>query len=514
MDGHFKQRIKSLIAVIIIISTLVILKNTINSNKSIASIKTETNTSSMLEVKAGSKIYETNNESTDRSLVSEVDNKQTKQFVEIKTEDTKPPDNLKNLDTKMLEDNIVINLSKPNDNGNDYEYTVENEDKTEILNFHAESGFYGYSYKVSNNPEDEADITANKLDESPIFIQNIDWTKDYYLHIRTFDNNLNYSESKTFKIHLPSNGVNVEYIDFNSNKTLAIPEKVSGMINDKYNVKNLNKDISGYTLVKTTENLEGLLQKETITVKYKYAKNANLSIKYIDKLTGKELISSTNLLGYEGKNIKLEPKDIKGYICETQLGNITMKGENQEISLLYNKLGNVVVSYIDEDTGLKLCNDEEKTYSYGNEYYTSSKEFTNYELTRASDNVNGVVDEDVKHVYYYYKPKFKVSIKYVDIDTNAVIGYDEIVTDKGSRIKIKLKEIEGYRLIKDINNPSDDENSSIIDEIINSISSEEELEESNLSDSLTTNERDNVSEEYEIVMNCDNSEYIIYYKKF
>ena len=238
-----------------------------------------------------------------------------------------------------------------------------------------------------------------------------------------------------------------------------------------------------------------------------------MSIKYIDKLTGSELIPSTDVLGYEGKNIKLEPKNIKGYICETKLGNVTMNGANQEISLIYNKLGNVIVSYIDETTGLKLCEDETSTYSYGNEYATLSKDFKNYEFSRTSDNVKGVVETDVIHVYYYYKPKFKVSIKYVDIDTNAVIGYDEIVTDKGSSVKIKLKEIEGYTLIKNINNPSDDENSSIIDEIINSISSEEELEESNLSNSLTTNEKDNITEEYEIVMNCDNSEYIIYYKK-
>ena len=99
------------------------------------------------------------------------------------------------------------------------------------------------------------------------------------------------------------------------------------------------------------------------------------------------------------------------------------------------------------------------------------------------------------------------------INLNEVIGYDEIVTDKESRIKTKLKEIEGYRLIKDINNSSNDESNSIIDEIINSISGEQDLEESNLSNSLTTNERNNITEEYEIVMNCDNSEYIIYYKK-
>ena len=64
----------------------------------------------------------------------------------------------------------------------------------------------------------------------------------------------------------------------------------------------------------------------------------------------------------------------------------------------------------------------------------------------------------------------------------------------------------------------EDENSekenqeNIIDEIINSLE-EERIDENDLKDELTKNERKNIISEYEIVMNCDDSDYIVYYKK-
>lgn len=80
----------------------------------------------------------------------------------------------------------------------------------------------------------------------------------------------------------------------------------------------------------------------------------------------------------------------------------------------------------------------------------------------------------------------------------------------------KLKEIEGYTLIDnyEYNNNAFDENSqdSIIDEIIKSLDNEE-IDKKDLDDSLTDTERKNIISEYEIVMNCDDSDYIVYYKK-
>ena len=66
------------------------------------------------------------------------------------------------------------------------------------------------------------------------------------------------------------------------------------------------------------------------------------------------------------------------------------------------------------------------------------------------------------------------------------------------------------------NNQNDSENNeeNIIDEIIRSLGNNINLEEDYAEeDFLTTDEEKLKKSEYEIVMNCDDSDYIIYYKK-
>lgn len=59
----------------------------------------------------------------------------------------------------------------------------------------------------------------------------------------------------------------------------------------------------------------------------------------------------------------------------------------------------------------------------------------------------------------------------------------------------------------------DNEDDNIIDEIIKSLGGELEAGYYEINNVLTTNEEKNIKSQYEIVMNCDDSDYIIYYKK-
>lgn len=503
-----KRKIKSIIAMLLITISIIILKMNIKLDTKIASVKEEKTTYSIIEIKRGSKIYENSNNSSKEIDISNIKNNNKLNQIELNTKDTQAPNNIDDISVEVLENTVIINFNEPEDKGNNYEYIVENGKAQEKLKFFSQSGLYGYSYKINNEKEDEAEKKVNKIDNAPFIIQNVNWNKDYYLHVRTVDKNNNFSESRTFKINLPSNGVNIEYIDINTEELLASPEQISGMINDIYNANDLVKELSDYTFVETEGALEGLLKKEKINVTYKYAKNTSLNIKYIDKLTGKDLINPKEILGYEGKVINIDKVKINGYICETNINNIKMNSENETISLIYNKVGNIVTSYIDKTTNKKISEDDLKSLSYGSNYKTTSKEFENYELIENPDNAVGTVDNDYINIICYYKPKFKINFKYVDIDTDEVIYEEKIAVTKDNKIKVKLKEIEGYSLIKD----SNDEDDTIIDEIIKSLGSD--LEKNyNSKSNLTTNEKENIKSEYEIVMNCDDSEYIIYYKK-
>ncbi len=543
MTKFFKQKIKIIIAVSLMIMSIAILRINIISKIQLASIKEEKATSSIIEMKAGSKIYENtsdtsntsdlnNNQNSNKSVKNDqndnenlnnkfdakklLDTKNIKNLfnsnktdkVEINTKDTKAPDNINDISVQVLENNAIINFNKPKDNGVNYEYIVEDNENREKLNFYSESGIYGYSYKINNNKDDKAGEKINKIDDSPFVIQNIDWNKDYYLHIRTVDNNKNFSESVTFKINLPSNGVNVEYVDTNTGKVLASAEKISGMINETYNASSLEKKIADYTFVENEGNLKGTLKKEQVSVKYKYAKNATLTIKYIDKQTGNELISPKKIQGYEGKVINIDKTKIDGYICETKINSMKLNKQDETVSLLYNKTGNIIISYIDESTNEKLCKDDVESMFYGNSYSFAPKEFENYELVKSTENDKGTLNSECINIIYYYRPKYLINLKYVDIDTDEIIYEEKIAITKGNKIKVKIKEIEGYSLIEDYNNDDD----TIIDEIIKSLGSDLEKDfDSN--DDFSTNEKDNIQSQYEIVMNCDDSDYIIYYKK-
>ena len=286
MVKFLKQRIKVIICITLIILSITIIKISKKEQSVVAKIKEETSKESVIEISRGSKIYlETNNIEKEKSKTEENQNKEENQKeekdkntveeiketreikeietddksnnIELDTKDVNPPDNIENIETKLIESTAIISFSKPKDNGTDYKYIVEKGEKKEELNFYSESGMYGYSYKISNLKEDIADKKVNKLDDLPLVLEDIDFSKDYYLHIRTIDENQNFSESKTFKIDLPSNGVKIDYIDINTNETLDASETITGMINDTYNANNIEKEIPGYTLVKIDGKQEG-----------------------------------------------------------------------------------------------------------------------------------------------------------------------------------------------------------------------------------------------------------------
>ncbi len=273
MKVSFKQKIKSLIAIIIIIFSIILIK--INSNVDLASIQEETNEISTVKVEKGSNVYE--NTINGLNLINSVEPGMvfnSNKIVSLNTKDIKSPDNIKDIDVKINNTNnsVCISFEKPKDNGNKYEYLIENKNKNKTLKFYSESGTQGYCYKINNIEKDTVNDEINKFDEESIILENINWDKDYYLHIRTIDNNNNCSESETLKIDLPSKGINIEYIEAETNKTIAASEKILGMINEQYNVSNLEKKISGYNFLETEGNLTGKLKRESINVKYKYSK--------------------------------------------------------------------------------------------------------------------------------------------------------------------------------------------------------------------------------------------------
>lgn len=494
----------------------------------------------------------------------------TTNIFEIETKDNASPNNVTNIKSVVTDNYIIISFTPAKDEATLYEYYIETEDKTNdtsvdnkedaqsnksnITQIYSDYGIKGYNYIVDNSKETEAGFNVNKTNNEPILFTGIEWNKDYYLHIRAIDNSGNYSENLTYKIDLPSKGVMLKYVDLNTNSEISPEETIIGTVNEKYNINSFNKNISGFKLVGIDGETEGVLKKERINVKYNYAKNASIKIKYVDTL-GNNILEPKIIEGYEGKEYSIYPKDIKGYVCEVQNLSGKMTVGVEERVFTYNKLGTVNALYVNEITGESIANDVVITDIYGNSYKTEEKVIPGYELSKVDGETEGTINSDNTKVTYYYKKQVSMVVKHVDMETNKLLDEEVISGLEGDKVEVESKSFDGYvlniaedkdtinsanDLIKDalenyesekiidnskleeeksFYNSKDDKynldsnlrNTDIVDEII----SDDYEENSEITEDETDNklEEKNIKQHYDIVLDPNEKEYIIYYKK-
>lgn len=489
---------------------------------------------------------------------------------EIETKDKANPNNVTNIKSVVTDDYIIISFTPAKDEATLYEYYIETEDKTNdtsvdnkedaqnnksnITQIYSDYGIKGYNYIIDNSKETEAGFNVNKTNDEPILFTGIEWNKDYYLHIRAIDKSGNYSENITYKIDLPSKGVMLKYVDLNTNSEISPEETIIGTVNEKYNINSFNKNISGFKLVGIDGETEGVLKKERINVKYNYAKNASIKIKYVDTL-GNNILEPKIIEGFEGKEYSIYPKDIKGYICEVQNLSGKMTAGEEEKVFTYNKLGTVNASYVNEITGESIVNNVVITDIYGNSYKTEEKVIPGYELSKVDGETEGTINSDNTKVTYYYKKQVSMVVKHVDMETNKLLDEEVISGLEGDKVEVESKSFDGYvlniaedkdtinsanDLIKDalenyesekiidnskleeeksFYNSKDDKynldsnlkNTDIVDEII----SDDYEKDSEITEDETDNklEEKNIKQHYDIVLDPNEKEYIIYYKK-
>lgn len=457
---------------------------------------------------------------------------------EIDTKDTAKPNNVTNLNTLVVDDYVIISFEKAKDNGTEYEYYIqgskENDNiKTETSKIYKESGIKGYNYIIDNDENSVAGFEVNKYDSEPILYTKLQWDKNYYIHIRAIDNNNNYSENLTYKIALPSRGLRMQYVDINNHSEISPQETIIGNANDEYNIKEYNKNLEGYKLIEVDGDETGTLKKERTNVKYMYAKNAVVIVKHLDKKTGKEISSKEKIEGYEGKKFNVKNRNLEKYLYNNGEIDGKMKAGMQEINLYYDEIGKVNISYKNYLTKENIIPPETIKGAVDTEYNTKAKEIKGYELLKVEGNSNGSIKSKDTFITYYYKKKTQITIKHVDIDTKKVLDSETIKGYEGDKIETKSKEFEGYILkdnyseyenelkkqkekkdkeknisktstIEASDKPEKEENS-IIDEI---------LEEENLENTEAEEIKiENTIRQYDIIMDCGKTEYIIYYKK-
>lgn len=236
--------------------------------------------------------------------------------------------------------------------------------------------------------------------------------------------------------------ITIKYEDTFGNQ-IAPEERTFGILGEKVNLLNYKKEIENYKLVESPENQE--LKKEDCIVKYKYSLKTKIKFVFLNNDTNESINDEIIKETYIGDDIEIPKIDIDGYNLITNEDKIKIDIENKIFEIKYQK----------------------KTQQVKRE----------------------IKNEEPKKEEIQYK---EIRIIYKDFATNKILLQDTInVRSDQKIIKYKIKRIEGYR-------PMDEEDKSIINDIINSLNEQENKK---------------YKEEYEIVMNCDKSDYIVYYKK-
>ena len=246
--------------------------------------------------------------------------------------------------------------------------------------------------------------------------------------------------------------VTVKYVDENTGKEIPGVDNVVTTYKEGDAYTTEKKNIEGYEYTRDSGNTEGEVGRENIEVVYYYKKIAGgVEVKYIDQVTGEEIVTGQTLTGLEKDPYETQAKEVSGYELVLTPSNASgeMTVEKITVTYEYRKLSDVTTRYIDVNTGDDITGEIIETYKQGDKYTTEEKGFEGYKMVSKSNNTEGTVErEDIEVVYYYKKISSGVEVRYIDQVTNEIIYPTENITGlEKDYYETQAKEIDGYELV-------------------------------------------------------------------
>ena len=152
------------------------------------------------------------------------------------------------------------------------------------------------------------------------------------------------------------------------------------------------------------------------------------------------------------KNVELAYKDIdvsEDVISNRVKGKVSIDGKEVEVENTFNTIidikGDIIVKYVDKETGKSIIEDEKTTDRVGASYRSSSKDLEGYKLVEKPDTESYKYKENLQTVTYFYERiKLKVLTK-VNGTGGTIEGNEEVLYGGDStKDKIVIKADSGY----------------------------------------------------------------------
>lgn len=242
----------------------------------------------------------------------------------------------------------------------------------------------------------------------------------------------------------------IEFIDKVTGQPIADSTVVDGCLGQEYDVSEKEKEIPGYVVVEKPP-VTGIFGEETQTKVYYYAKEAKVTVKYLEQGTNKELLATETISGYEGKEYNVRRQDIANYVLVERPANAegTMTVSPITVEFYYVAVSNGVIEKHIDIKSDEVLYSETHSGKAGDPYKIASKEFEGYDLVESKlpANAEGTMTATAIEVKYYYIRKSKVTVEYLDRETNEKITEDVVINGhEGDNYKAEQKAVTGYRI--------------------------------------------------------------------
>ena len=266
------------------------------------------------------------------------------------------------------------------------------------------------------------------------------------------------------------------YVDINSNEVVSRIDH-PGHVGDPYEIEEptvpegyvlMEENAQGESILPT--NTEGTMTEEEIVVTYYVARAASVRAIYVKEgTTSPKLAPDYTEAGYEGKSYITNAKTIEGYTLKaTPLnanGTMSVTATSNETLVVYEYKEiepqvidtKVVEKYVDINSNETVSSIDHNGH-VGDPYEITGPTVPNgYVLIEENaqgesilpTNTEGTMTEDIIEVVYYVAKVAKVTVKYIDIDTNANLAETvEIPGYEGKAYTAEEKEFEEYNLVE------------------------------------------------------------------
>ncbi len=195
------------------------------------------------------------------------------------------------------------------------------------------------------------------------------------------------------------------------------------------------KEIYGYNFVEDSGNTQGEIVEGTTEVTYYYERKSSggVTAKYVDE-DGKEIADPEKIEGKVGDPYKTEDK--KDELLDYELVETTgdapegrLEEDAKEVVYHYRKLtAKVIVKHLEKETNNQLAEEKVIEGKVGEQYQTSREIIKGYKGAEPEpENASGKMERNEQnntiYVTYYYEriPSGKITVKYVDKETNEEI---------------------------------------------------------------------------------------------